>query len=288
MSRRPGPLWLAVVLAAACGGGEPAAEPVAEGSGPSDTAAPTPAVEPAQTSPRRAQPPLPASMQRTRGAIDFPHDPHVQLDCARCHDAVPGHVVHEEVACRDCHVATMPATPPPARAVCLSCHHGEDQARDCVQCHQPVAPLVAQRTVTMSVWNEPRTKALPFAHARHETNACTTCHRSRPELEASLECASCHERHHRPDATCMSCHAQPGEGVHALDAHLGCGGAGCHSDPVVQALPPSPPSCLVCHQDQVEHNPGRDCADCHQVRGPPDAARPPPGGYVHSAPRIRR
>lgn len=221
---------------------------------------------------RRPSPPLPAAMVRPAGDPTFTHNPHVDVACATCHESVPGHEAHSPVACRECHTrpAAAPASPP-AAAVCASCHHGEEQARTCQECHAPVAPLRTERTVQLGVWPTPRTRTLPFAHARHEPTECMTCHTTRPGLVAATPCAQCHENHHRPDAACMGCHPEPAEGVHPLEAHLGCSGAGCHADPVVNALPTTPPFCLSCHQEQVDHNPGRDCADCHQIRGTPQA-----------------
>lgn len=267
-------LWLALTFGAACGEeGRPPALPPAELGVPERITA----VEaPARTRPARTEAPLPTSAQRVRD-VAFPHDPHVEIACAFCHTSVPGHGSHAAVECRECHVGAGDIPPPPPReAVCLSCHHGEDQPRDCRDCHDPVAPLVTERPMHLGVWDQARERSLPFAHARHESTECTTCHVSGPALAPSRDCGNCHENHHRAEAACAECHARPPEGAHPLEAHLGCGGSGCHADPLVQALPPSPSYCLVCHQDQADHNPGRDCADCHQVRGPPAVARPAP------------
>lgn len=269
-------VWLvlaALGALAGCATEEP--DPEVEAPDTALSRASTPETTPRTEPSRRAQPPLPASMQRATRTVTFPHDPHVEIDCATCHTSVPGHRSHAAVACRECHQnGTAPPPVPPATEVCLACHHREEEPRPCAYCHVPVAPLVTEHSVHLGVWTEARLRELPFEHARHATSECATCHLTRPRLETSLRCGACHENHHRADAACLACHAEPREGAHGLESHLGCAGAGCHSDPVVEALPPRRPLCLVCHQDQIEHNPGRDCADCHQVRGPPGSVDP--------------
>ena len=46
---------------------------------------------------------------------------------------------------------------------------------------------------------------------------------------------------------------------------------GCHTDPTLPERPETRPACLSCHRDQVEHEPGRDCAPCHQLADLPRA-----------------
>ena len=68
----------------------------------------------------------------------------------------------------------------------------------------------------------------------------------------------------------MTCHKQPAAGVHTLEAHLNCNASGCHNEPVTTHMTETRSVCLVCHQDKEDHEPGRVCAQCHQVR-PGDA-----------------
>lgn len=69
----------------------------------------------------------------------------------------------------------------------------------------------------------------------------------------------------------MTCHRQPPPGVHTLAAHLNCNASGCHDEPVTEHLTETRNICLVCHRDKVNHEPGKICAHCHEVR-PPSAS----------------
>lgn len=85
-------------------------------------------------------------------------------------------------------------------------------------------------------------------------------------MAADRPCGSCHQDHHRPDARCQSCHTQPPASAHGVQAHVSCSGSGCHDAPDVDAMAQTRAVCLVCHQAQENHEVGRECADCHQVR----------------------
>jgi len=92
--------------------------------------------------------------------------------------------------------------------------------------------------------------------------ACASCHDGSRNQAVTKDCTSCHADHHAsPTATCSTCHAQARTG-HDRSAHDGC--AACHvknSD----ALEPRRNLCLTCHVRQADHQPGGDCAACHQV-----------------------
>lgn len=130
----------------------------------------------------------------------------------------------------------------------------------------------------LGIWDRPRSRSLPFAHEAHEARDCENCHVERPTLRPDVDCASCHEDHHTPEARCMTCHEQPAEDAHDIEAHLGCGGTGCHSQPGFDALVQERATCLVCHQAQEDHEPGQDCAECHQIGEPAPLSESP---YLH-------
>jgi nitrate/TMAO reductase-like tetraheme cytochrome c subunit len=199
---------------------------------------------------------------------------------------VPGfrHSEHRDLACADCHTSELEhgALTVNTLADCRSCHHSETVAADCVACHQEGSAggtggaLEVHRDLVLSVGARPA-RALPFDHARHEDLSCSSCHTEGPDRSASAaDCASCHEPHHEATATCASCHTPAAAGAHRREtAHVGCGGSGCHQDLPFEALERTRTVCLVCHQDQVDHRPDGDCADCHAMTGPPfGAARP--------------
>ena len=91
---------------------------------------------------------------------------------------------------------------------------------------------------------------------------------------AGLECTSCHEQHHEPDTQCRACHVAPPDRAHNMRSHLTCAGAQCHDPVPFQGVPRTRELCLSCHQQQVNHQPGRNCAQCHTLPGSlPGAAR---------------
>jgi hypothetical protein len=258
-------LLLAVALLAGCGGEEtPSEEPAgAEAAVPVEEA---PADEPVVQQARQRF--LPDEMLRPGGGPDFPHEEHPQISCTECHDTVRGHGSHSDLRCVQCHEASDQAietglTP----ADCMACHHAADQGAPCSACHEDIGLRTVRRSVRLGVWAAPRMRTLPFDHVRHETERCNACHESRPSLAATTSCQTCHEDHHRPDVRCMSCHEPPGVGAHNLQSHLGCTGSGCHSEPGLNELAQRRPTCLVCHQNLEQHEPGLECAECHRVRG---------------------
>jgi len=209
-----------------------------------------------------------ASSSVTRSSW-FPHEPHLAANvaCRTCHASVPGHRTHSALACRQCHQG--PAGGPGrvlTRTECLACHHGAKQTVACTTCHDPMpGPLTAQREIRMSVWPDARTRSLTFPHTPHDSLGCRTCHEEPPLLTPTRTCASCHDRHHRPEADCSTCHQAPPPGAHDLRAHLSCSGSGCHAAERVRSLEPTRPVCLVCHRDRADHQPGQACSTCHHV-----------------------
>jgi hypothetical protein len=202
----------------------------------------------------------------------FPHDPHRAVSCVTCHRVVASHVAHERLDCTECHAA--PAQDVSLRALspreCLECHHDERQAAACPDCHAPASledGLVVQSPVRVSTWETSRDRAFSFDHGRHASVKCQDCHESSVLREFRTECRACHEPHHRVEAGCGACHTRVERTVHVEAAHAGCGGTTCHQDALVAALPPARPVCLACHGEQVDHEAGRECADCHAIPG---------------------
>lgn len=213
----------------------------------------------------------------------YTHDP---VQTATAGDSTPfRHSLHRGVTCTACHSTTGQkhgALLVRTKTDCLTCHHGPEPragagAMACTQCHTapqlakvaPQQPVLVRTTVSAT----PRTRSLPFAHARHATLQCTTCHTTPVTRAVGKDCTSCHTEHHTPTRACIACHT----GVQTLhkraDVHQGCTGASCHRDAAVLNLSPTRNVCLACHNDKVNHKAGGECAKCHQVRWTPNAAR---------------
>lgn len=187
--------------------------------------------------------------------LRFWHAQHRGVECTACHSVRDRHGAVTVTSLRDCR----------------SCHHTEPEATPCVQCHDRGAvrrlsmPVSRVMDIQVGRLDRPR-RTLPFDHANHMQYDCQRCHTAGLALSAAgLNCATCHAEHHQPTVSCMSCHPAPAQDAHDLNAHLGCAGAGCHdaAPATVQAVPRTRDFCLVCHQDLVDHRPGRNCVACH-------------------------
>lgn len=256
------PSAVSVCLMLAACGGEPAPEPQQE---PPRQAAMQP--EDTATTQSELRPFLPDQMQRSTRAESFPHASHAQIDCSVCHQVPVGHGSHQDVACRQCHQSSATAT---VRALtpaqCQSCHHAADQPRPCVQCHESRPTVTTVQEFDLEVWDAPRPRTLSFDHGLHSGLECASCHKALPALTPAEPCGSCHESHHVAEAQCTACHVQPPPGAHDVQVHLSCSGSGCHRAPDVEAIATSRNVCLVCHRQQMDHEPGGDCFQCHRVR----------------------
>lgn len=199
------------------------------------------------------------------GSQLFSHRRHRAQECTVCHATGKAHgalLVKTVADCQVCHHASPKSTPAGAVAgakpvLCTTCHNrtGLPQAiEDTVQ-------------VKLTVWKEPRSRVLGFRHDKHVNVDCTLCHATPVSLAVPAEksCQSCHDKHHQPDVECRACHPTP-KTAHTRDAHLGCAGSQCHAPQTVQGLAAKRNVCLVCHQTQVSHKPGKECATCHQVQ----------------------
>jgi len=193
------------------------------------------------TSPRHASP-----VTRVAVADSFRHSVHKSLACTTCHGTTSTH-------------GGLKFTAPGG---CIACHHSARQRVECTGCHDraslpnramPMAFAISARQQTVA-------RQESFTHERHATLACTRCHGEDVKRSVATSCASCHADHHGPGASCVGCHPTARTG-HDRASHEGC--ARCHNDPVVAALPPSRPVCVVCHEKQRDHYPNGDCATCH-------------------------
>jgi hypothetical protein len=185
------------------------------------------------------------------------------------------HAVHRDVACSACHSSSVRhgAVVLRSQADCQRCHHAGPGREACAQCHQATSirrTAPQARSFQIAAGNATITLRMRFDHARHGGTACTTCHSNTLTREPDrADCASCHAQHHTPTADCTTCH-QGGQilAAHTADQHATCGTAACHGAKA-ERMPSSREACLVCHQAQRNHVPGRLCVNCHPVRGTP-------------------
>jgi hypothetical protein len=189
------------------------------------------------------------------------------------------HLKHEELSCRSCHGTGANHRQLLVRTSrdCAACHHADESARSCTACHtesQIGAERLVRATFSLSVVDTPRTRLVSFGHERHLRAEygldCQECHRTPVTLAADRQCSSCHEKHHRPEATCSSCHTSIDQQVHTAETHLSCSAGGCHTPGVARIASTSRNLCLACHTDRGDHEPGRSCAGCHLI--PTEAA----------------
>ena len=200
--------------------------------------------------------PLPVVLVQEPDTV-FRHQDHARVECLTCHTVDP---VHGEVRVR-------------TLSDCRSCHHQPPLAADCARCHTPAdvptATYSLPRSLELSV-GVARERPLPFQHSDHPDVACVRCHTDGLALSAAeVDCASCHEEHHSPEARCAGCHLQALETPpHPLEVHVGCGGAGCHSELPFEGVPRTRNFCVTCHEQQEDHRPGQPCANCHLLPRP--------------------
>lgn len=179
----------------------------------------------------------------TFGGQRFPHEAHVSdgaMACSECHTPL------------DQHGGTTLAGP----AACDACHHPVAEAVECIRCHAGAggAPEAAISTATGD-----------FPHAAHTGVGltCNLCH-SPPAMRPKSDlCEGCHEMHHQPEITCLSCHRGGVIDRHLPVAHDGC--AACHGSAVSGITEWSRQVCTTCHADRVDHNAPLECVGCHQL-----------------------
>lgn len=192
--------------------------------------------------------------------------PGMHGDCAQCHDLHDFKVADANGVCATCHQAKIDEGHAGGSLDCLGCHnypHVPEIAitGECVDCHTnpPENPLAS--------WDD--------APGQHDQ--CLLCHPGDhpdvPDPPHSV-CGTCHADQTGPghgDGTgvCLNCHTYPhlpevpvmadlhdvhiGEGLNCSDCHSGMHGG----------LYPDRDTCLACHPEQENHNPGQLCQDCH-------------------------
>ena len=192
-----------------------------------------------------------APPRQGRDTTRFEHARHASVTCTTCHSTRAGHGDLKQSVARDCQ----------------GCHHGNNAtARNCVACHtageigaaHPVAT-----TFALSVWPQPRSRSVAFAHEQHGRLECATCHTDNRQRTVERTCASCHSEHHTPERSCASCHP-PAKDTHTRAVHAtGCAASGCHERERGTAVSPVRATCLACHAELRDHKVGRECAPCH-------------------------
>lgn len=188
------------------------------------------------------------------------------------------HRDHLAAACQDCHSTERVhgRTTVTGLGDCRSCHHTQPLAANCTSCHDRGEVRALSRPVprTMNIQigslDQPR-RLLPFDHAAHDQMECSACHSRGLALSAAqTNCSACHAAHHQPDVNCIGCHLEPAPTAHTRDAHLGCGGAGCHeaAPASIRDVPRTRALCLSCHQTKVDHKAPGNCSQCHILPAP--------------------
>lgn len=209
-----------------------------------------------------AQTDEPGDEELELGNGEFTHEDHVTLGCTDCHDS------------RETHGALGFRIP----EGCASCHHESADRAECAACHVEAdlrdrdLPRPTSMRVATGSGRDRVSRDLPFEHGEHAGIACVECHTDpRTRSAAATACLDCHREHHEPDRACVACHREaPADAHPARIVHRTCTGAGCHGEAEVAASGWATsgwtrPVCLSCHQDQVDHEVGRECADCHAV-----------------------
>jgi hypothetical protein len=120
---------------------------------------------------------------------------------------------HRALACNYCHKPQSDRSRTqddqrPSEAVCATCHadrttRTQASAQRCGFCHRGFDPLRTTAPERVPL----RPARLHFAHARHASLECTTCHAGSgptPALPNMASCLQCHEQ--RRALTCGGCH----------------------------------------------------------------------------------
>lgn len=192
---------------------------------------------------------------------------------------------HKKNRCKDCHkIGSKPEAP---QMACVTCHEDVHKGRfgkeTCEGCHK-----------------EQGWKSIIYAHntktkfeltGKHETTACTTCHRfgiaQRFERFETTDCASCHEHKAAHCGqfgmdNCERCHVRGGDRTSKFDhnltrfplerAHAKVDCNRCHKPEKLGTTAECrnavkytglEPQCFACHVDIHKGELGEDCAKCH-------------------------
>jgi hypothetical protein len=168
------------------------------------------------------------------------------------------HVYGADQACSDCHTPLEEhgGTTVTDRATCSECHHRSIEPMNCARCH---AGPGGAPTETLSLAEG------DFSHPVHHQAgvACAECHTPPTMSARGLDCAACHESHHRPEVNCLDCHRGGVVEDHNSAAHGGC--ARCHDEAAEGISSWSRQVCTVCHERLTDHNAPLACETCHRV-----------------------
>jgi hypothetical protein len=180
---------------------------------------------------------------------------------------------HREVKCASCHKGILYKEN--LNTTCFSCHEKDDahkgqEGKRCEQCHD-------ERSWKKAFFDHGLTR-FPLL-GKHAKVACEDCHKETTFKDASIECASCHEKDdvhkRRLGPLCEQCHNTrdwrewdfdhnkrtqfPLDGAHErLHCHA------CHTIPVRKKISLAI-TCVSCHSADDVHRGafGRTCERCH-------------------------
>lgn len=194
---------------------------------------------------------LASGSRQGRDTARFEHARHASVTCTTCHGTRAGHGDLKVRVARDCQ----------------GCHHGNTATgKNCAACHTPQeigAARPVATTFALTVWTQPRSRSLGFAHDQHARLECAGCHDDSRQRTVERTCASCHSEHHTTERNCAACHPASRE-THTRALHAtGCAGSGCHEAERGTAVSPVRATCLACHAEQRDHKANKECAPCH-------------------------
>jgi len=178
---------------------------------------------------------------------------------------------------------------------CFRCHEGKHVSADgrvitrqCDACHE----FLGRSDEGLKRVAATHSFAHPWKLAgKHTEIRCGECHTGGPAKLATcagchgmptagpmsgMQCKECHRKDQqvKPVVNCRTCHAGV-VGLHAKKDHRDAGCAACHAPHLWSPEPRK--TCLTCHADKEQHNPGPPCAECHEFRAAGAAAAPKTG-----------
>src|SRR5206468_2231965 len=144
-------------------------------------------------------------------AYTFPAGHAAALDCIACHgDRRPGRVGRRHRTIPNCATCHDDVHGHPTKA---AERLGRRQTRNCLNCHDPFAPVATEDNCVLCHQDEAARHTMPSGHA---VQTCTTCHAERdptpgPDHRAIEGCQTCHPstQTHAPAGValpCLQCH----------------------------------------------------------------------------------